>query len=90
MTFYDRVMRAGAPLLFTFGIILLLVQIFDAATALFTAARMTSEEPYGASISYVNLISKLVESFVWPLLVLGMAMIVDSLDARTGGEGPRK
>lgn len=90
MTFYDRVMRAGAPLLFTFGIILLIIQIFDAATALFTAARMTSEQPYGASISYINLIPKLVEAFVWPILILGMAMIVDRLDARTDRESPRQ
>ena len=88
MTFYDRVMRAGARLIFGLAMVLLIIQLFDAIVALGTAVQVSSQE-FGQRISYINLIAKLVEALVWPTLLLAMAMIIDRLD-RADREGGRK
>ena len=90
-SFFHRVMRAGARLIFWLAMALAVVQLIDTALALKVLQQMSHMgQQFGPAGSLVNVIPKLVAAFAWPVLLLALAMIIDRLDAVTGREDPRK
>jgi hypothetical protein len=90
-SFFHRVMRAGARLIFWLAMVLVVVQLIDVAIAFKILLQMSrQDQQFGPSFSLVNAIPKLVGAFAWPALLIALAMIIDRLDAVVGREGPRK
>ena len=92
-SFFQRVMHAGARLIFWLAIVLAVAQLIDAMVALKTIQQMSQEQQFGSpapSFSVINVVPKLVGAFAWPVLLIALAMIVDRLDALIGRKGPRR
>jgi CDP-diglyceride synthetase len=91
-SFFQRVMRAGARLIFWLAIVLAVVQLIDVVVALKTIQQMSQERQFGQvvpSVSIINVVPKLVGAFAWPVLLIALAMVIDRFDALIGREGPR-
>jgi uncharacterized membrane protein YhaH (DUF805 family) len=91
VTLFQRVMRAGARLIFWLAIILFVVQVIDVAMAIKVMQQMSlQEQQFGPSVSLINVIPKLVGAFASPVLLIALAMVIDRLDAVAGRQVPRK
>jgi uncharacterized membrane protein YhaH (DUF805 family) len=91
VTLFQRVMRAGARLIFWLAIILFVVLVIDVAMAIKVMQQMSlQEQQFGPSVSLINVIPKLVGAFASPVLLIALAMVIDRLDAVAGRQVPRK
>ena len=88
-SFFESFMHAGARLIFWIAIVLLFIQLINAVAALVSLSQMAAQE-FGPPVSFINVIPKLIESFVWPSFLLGISMVINRLDVLANRKGPRE